>query len=108
MALWFADKTPVVALARTGLPEDLTAAFEPGTGRLSLGNTSARTETIAFALVDLKGRMLNAGKAEVPANGRTTLVLEAGNRRIGEAGVYGLRLTAGGRSVTRRVVLAPH
>lgn len=103
MALWFADKTPSALASRRSLPDGLSLDFNAVSGILRLINTSATDEVAGYALVDMAGRTHAAGSLAVTANGSAAKTLEMGSR---QAGIYALKVSIGGRNLTRRVVLA--
>lgn len=101
MALWFADKAPVVSV-RSDMPVGFSVAFDPATARLTVENPGANVP-VSYLLTDATGRNLAAGSLELSSQGRATRALDLPAHR---AGIHFLKVSVAGRSMSRAVLLA--
>jgi len=89
------------------VPADLALALEglrpnPATGELTVGFTLASREAARLELLDVAGRRLLVRELDGPAPGRHTLRLDGARP---PAGVYFLRLTQAGGTVSARAAI---
>ncbi|MBK9304391.1 MAG: T9SS type A sorting domain-containing protein [bacterium] len=107
--VWLArPRAAVAAPAAEGGGMELSAWPNPGRSRLAFAGSAPAGAPATLAVYDLAGRRVAAPALSADGAGRFTAVWDGrdGAGREAPAGVYLLRLDAGGRSVTRRAVLA--
>ncbi len=104
MALWFADKTPVVAAARRELPQGFRVAFDPASDRLTVSAGFRTAAPVRYLLADASGRALAQGSLDLSAAAGVSRVLQLPSHR---SGLHYLKVSVGERAVTRTVLLSP-
>ncbi len=107
--VWLARPRSTVGAPGMGGDElELTAWPNPGRSRLAFAGTAPAGAAVTLTVHDLAGRRVATPALSFDGLGRFAATWDGrdGAGREAPAGVYLLRLTAGGRSTTRRVVLA--
>ncbi|MDO9694210.1 MAG: T9SS type A sorting domain-containing protein, partial [Candidatus Latescibacteria bacterium] len=87
---------------------ELTAWPNPGRSRIAFAGTAPQGEAATLAVYDLAGRRVATPAMSAAAPGRFAAAWDGRDAagREAPAGVYLMRLSAAGGTVTRRVVLA--